>query len=137
MRAAAILALIAVAAACTPQPRTFEGRELSRIGNPAIFDDAILARIIEGKSSKADVRELLGEPNDVSFASDGAETWRYVAGISRMQAMTVSIGGYTGGQTEMDTRTVTLLFSEGGIVRKFGLGRSRSCGGPGGAPASC
>jgi outer membrane protein assembly factor BamE (lipoprotein component of BamABCDE complex) len=95
MKRIVILSLLVLAACAT---RTMEGRELSTTGNRALFDDAVIAKVVEGKSTKADVRATFGEPNNVSFASDGAESWNYVAGISRMQTMTVSVGGYTGDQ---------------------------------------
>ena len=133
MKTIAIIALTLLAA-CT---RTMEGRQLSTTGNQVLFDDAAIARIVEGKSTKADVRATLGEPTHVSFVQEGSETWTYVAATSRMQTMTVGMGGYSGGQTEFDNRTATVLFSADGVVRKFGTGRSRSCGGPGGAPISC
>ncbi len=129
-----ILVAVLALAACT---RTMEARELSTTGNRALFDDAVIARVVEGKSTKADVRSNFGAPNNVSFGENGVETWGYAAGISRMKTMTVGMGGYTGGQTQMDMRHVTVLFAEDGVVRKLGVGESRSCGGPGGAPTSC
>lgn len=133
MRVFVLLALIALAA-CT---RTMDARELSSTGNRQLFDDAVIAKVIEGMSTKADVRRNFGDPNSVSFGENGAGSWLYTAAVSRMQPMTVGPGGYVGGQTQMDMRTVTVLFAENGIVRKLGVGQSRSCGGPGGTAISC
>ncbi len=38
-----------------------------------------MSKIKEGITTKAEVRELLGEPNSVSRRSDGSEIWTYTS----------------------------------------------------------
>ena len=135
MRILMLAALLALTA-CV-QTRTMEEREIATSGNRALFDDAVVAKVVEGTSTKAEVKATFGEPTNVVFAQDGSEQWLYHAMVSKMATMTVGASGVSGGQTQMDSRTVTILFAESGVVRKMGVGRTLTCSRPGGGSAPC
>jgi hypothetical protein len=42
-----------------------------------ICDASVVKRLIEGKSTGADVVALLGQPNEVISRSDGSHEWKY------------------------------------------------------------
>jgi outer membrane protein assembly factor BamE (lipoprotein component of BamABCDE complex) len=80
------------------------------VGDRRISDPAVLAQIQSGKSSKAEVRALIGPPANVVFTDSGLEQWLYTY---------VLAAGFNA-----QTHTLTILFSEDGIVRNYGSGGS-------------
>lgn len=99
-------------------------------GNKQIADTGAVAKIEEGKSTKADVRALVGEPTKVNFRNDNTEVWEYVYTRGQMRPATLIpvVGWFAGG---MDTTgsTLTILFNKDNIVQKVGSGRISGGGG--------
>jgi outer membrane protein assembly factor BamE (lipoprotein component of BamABCDE complex) len=99
-------------------------------GNKQIADTGAVAKIEEGKSTKADVRALVGEPTKVNFRDDNTEVWEYVYTRGQMRPATLIpvVGWFAGG---MDTTgsTLTILFNKDNIVHKVGSGRISGGGG--------
>jgi len=95
------------------------------VGNVQIADPGTVAKIEEGKSTKADVRALVGEPTKVNFDTNKNEVWEYV--LSRASVKPASfipfVGLFAGG-TDMSGNTLTVLFDKNGIVEKAGSGKT-------------
>ena len=81
-------------------------------GNSAVMDDALIANIKEGVSSKADIRALLGEPSKVEFAgaTGNLEVWKYMY-AEREVHMTIPATAVVHG------RVITILFDAHGVAK--------------------
>jgi len=99
-------------------------------GNKQIADTGAVAKIEEGKSTKADVRAFVGQPTKVNFRDDNTEVWEYVYTRGQMRPATLIpvVGWFAGG---MDTTgsTLTILFNKDNIVQKVGSGKISGGGG--------
>ena len=99
-------------------------------GNKQIADNGAVAKIEEGKSTKADVRAFVGQPTKVNFRDDNTEVWEYVYTRGQMRPATLIpvVGWFAGG---MDTTgsTLTILFNKDNIVQKVGSGKISGGGG--------
>ena len=108
----------------------------TKVGNERILDDQTVSKIQMGKSTKADVKTLLGDPTKVSFTgtSEGEEDWDYVYSEGSVKGSTyVPYYGLFKGGMNLKQNTLTIRFSKDGIAKQ--LGRGKSDGG-GGAPFS-
>lgn len=92
-------------------------------GNKRIIQEDVLSQIKEGKTTKAEVKTLLGEPLDVSFMTNGDEQWKYFYTRAKVKGATyVPIVNIFEGGVESKTDTLTILISEEGIVKRIGEG---------------
>ena len=104
----ACLALSFCVCGCSKQTRG--NQNLSGVSVTEIQD-----RIKEGKTTKHEVKEWLGEPSGISKDKDGNEVWRYSFGNyeSKIRATTFIpvVGGLLGGvDTKMESRILTIVF---------------------------
>ena len=118
------LVLVLLLAACT---RTISGNEIVS-GNRALFDDATISQVTEGKSTKADVLSAFGVPTTTVMALSGPEQWIYATSIVKSEPTTVGMGTANIGARNIDTRTVTVMFDETGtgIVTRVNIGQQRT-----------
>ena len=77
------------------------------LGNARIADEALVAKIEKGRTTKEGVKELIGKPTVVDFTDSGLEKWAYA----------YYPGGYRGNGI-----TLTILFDKGGVVMNHGGG---------------
>lgn len=99
-------------------------------GSERIIQDDILSQIKEGKTTKAEVKTLLGEPFDVSFMANGDEQWKYFYTRSKVKGTTyVPIVNLFESGVDSKTDTLTILISEEGIVKRIGEGGMGTTGG--------
>lgn len=75
-------------------------------------------RLVEGKTTKAEVREWLGEPGGISKSKDGTESWRYNLTNHEAQVKATTfipyIGGLIGGhEAKSEHRWLTINFKNG------------------------
>jgi outer membrane protein assembly factor BamE (lipoprotein component of BamABCDE complex) len=99
-------------------------------GNKQITDTAAVAKIEEGKSTKADVRALVGEPTKVNFRDNNTEVWEYVYTRGQVRPATfVPVVGWFAGGMDTTGSTLTILFNNNGIVQKVGSGKISGGGG--------
>lgn len=99
-------------------------------GSQHIVDDAKVAQIQKGASTKEDVRLLLGAPTKVDFTDAGFEVWEYVYSKSQTRATSFLpyVGGVVGGSDSI-THTLTVQFTDEGIVKNVGRGKVVGKGG--------
>jgi outer membrane protein assembly factor BamE (lipoprotein component of BamABCDE complex) len=99
-------------------------------GNKQIADTGTVSKIEVGKSTKADVRALVGEPTKVDFRENNTEVWEYAYTRGQMRPATLIpvVGWFAGG---MDTTgsTLTIVFNKDNIVQKVGSGKISGGGG--------
>lgn len=75
-------------------------------------------KLVEGRTTKAEVRDWLGEPTGISKNKNGTESWRYnlTNHESKVKASTFIpyIGGLVGGsESKTENRTLTINFKNG------------------------
>ena len=90
-----------------------------------ISEPGTVAKIEEGKSTKADVRALVGDPTKVNFDTSKNEIWEYVyTKASAKPASFIPIIGIFAGGADMIGNTLTILFDKNGVVEKVGSGKT-------------
>lgn len=75
-------------------------------------------RIIEGKTTKAEVKEWLGEPSGITKDKDGNEVWNYsfsnFESQVRAETFIPIVGGLLGGSdTKQENRMLGITFKRG------------------------
>ena len=105
------LALSISAIGCTKQ--TSGNQNLSGVSVTEIQD-----RIIEGKTTKAEVKEWLGEPSGITKDKDGNEVWNYsfsnFESQVRAETFIPIVGGLLGGSdTKQENRMLGITFKRG------------------------
>lgn len=92
-------------------------------GSQAINDQTITSQLKPG-TTKAQVKELLGEPLEVRFPTPSSENWIYEAVDVKLSGWLFIpfAAGVTGGG-EQDARTLTILFGPDGRVKKLARGQ--------------
>jgi outer membrane protein assembly factor BamE (lipoprotein component of BamABCDE complex) len=99
-------------------------------GNVQISEVSTVAKIEEGKSTKADVRALVGEPTKVNFRDDNTEVWEYVYKRGQVRPATfIPVARWFAGGVDTTGSTLTILFNKDNIVQKVGSGRITGGGG--------
>ena len=107
-------------------------------GNSDVCDPEIIGQIKQGKSTKEDVKQLIGEPDKVEGALNQAELWKYSyeattpSGRGGGSAFKSSSKDDLGsGRVSMDKKNCNLhvYFEKSGIVRK--VRESKVSGGTG------
>lgn len=103
-------------------------------GNSDVCDPEIIAQIQQGKSSKADVKQLFGDPDKIEGALNQGELWKYTYKVTSHggSGRVFSSSGKDrrhGGRTSMDQKNCHLYvyFEKDGIVRK--VSKSKVSGG--------
>jgi len=83
------------------------------IGQKEITKKEIVSQIKTGKSTKAEVQALLGEPLAVRFMDTDEEIWQYA----------YQPGGSVSFSFTLDLVSLTIRFTKDGIVKEKGYGR--------------
>lgn len=108
-------------------------------GNSDVCDPKVIGQIQQGKSTKEDVRQLIGDPDKVEKALNQGELWKYSyevtspsgrgSGNSFKSSSKDAMGG---GRVAMDKKNCNLYvyFQKDGIVRK--VSESKVSGSSGG-----
>ena len=81
------------------------------------IDPAVWNLIVEGKTTEAEVLELLGKPFSKSVNADGTKTYMYM-----YSKHSTSGGGFLGskGSSDMEQETYIVSFDKKGIVTSLG-----------------
>lgn len=99
-------------------------------GNKQIAETGTVAKIEAGKSTKAEVKALVGEPTKVTFRDDNTEVWQYVYKRSQMRpASFVPVVKWFAGGVDVTGNNLTIVFNRDGIVQKVGSGSISGGGG--------
>ncbi len=95
-------------------------------GNKQITEQDTVDKIVIGKSTKAEVKEILGEPSEVIFTDSGDEDWVYLYTRSTTRASSfIPIVGLVAGGVDTKTNTLRLRFNKEGVVSRIGKGQAK------------
>jgi len=89
-------------------------------GNPLLNNKALVNKLVKGKTTMADTKRLLGEPQGTEDLNNGDTEWGY----SRGQAE-----GFTG----IKSITLTLVFDKNKVLKKKDYSVTHSAGAPSGS----
>jgi hypothetical protein len=98
------------------------------IGNESLrkeSESTVAQKIIEGKTSKAEIRSMFDSPISISFTEGGLEIWKYE--LSKMSADGVSyipVVSLFGTSSSGTKKELTVLFDEKGIVKRYSMNES-------------
>ena len=100
------------------------------VGTKDITNDEIVSQIEVGKSTKAEIRTLLGEPSNKVFTSqfpgEKVEEWIYVYVRSTIRPATfIPIVGIFAGGSDTEHNTLTIRFTKEGIVKDFSVSEGK------------
>lgn len=83
---------------------------------------SVASKIIEGKSTRAEVRTSFGAPSSVSFTDSGQETWRYSFQHVTPDAVNfVPIVSMFGSSMSGTSKELVVLFDKEGTVQRFSM----------------
>jgi outer membrane protein assembly factor BamE (lipoprotein component of BamABCDE complex) len=110
MRWIAIVSALMLAA-CSAVPENSPQRETQ---------ESINQKITKGKTTKADVKSMFGEPVSTTSKERGAEEWRYKMASSSSAVKIPGFEKFFGSSTDKD-RTLLVDFDRRGIVTSYSL----------------
>lgn len=105
---------------------TFVG--CASVGNESLRQEteaSVQKKVVEGKTTKAEVKTMFGSPATTSFTDGGLEIWNYE--LSKMKADAVNyipLVGIFGSSASGTKKTLVLLFDDKGVVKKFTMSES-------------
>lgn len=86
----------------------------------AIEKSEIDTKIVKGKSTKQDVKTLLGDPDKTDFDNNSLEKWTYLH--TRKDAKFVNyvpVANWFVAGTNDTTKSLVIVFEENGVVKNF------------------
>ena len=90
-------------------------------------DTTLSREITKGASTKAQVRQILGDPSHVSFTDSGNEIWTYEHVIATDKAINyVPVVNWFARGQDLDKKEVVVLFDKVGIVQNYTISVSQS-----------
>ena len=111
LKLASLLLCASLATGCAVKP-----------GNDKLEDntnESISKMITKEKSTKSNIKELLGEPQKVDFLANGLEKWEYSHLRKAAKAVNyVPVANWFVGGTNDTTKTLVILF-EGDVVKNY------------------
>lgn len=76
--------------------------------------------IVKGKSTKTDVKAMLGDPDKTDFDNNSLEKWTYIHVRRDAKAVNyVPVVNWFVAGTNDTTKTLVVLFDDNGIVKNF------------------
>ncbi|WP_186135067.1 outer membrane protein assembly factor BamE domain-containing protein [Burkholderia gladioli] len=81
---------------------------------------SVQSQITQGKSTKQDVQDAFGSPNKTTFTDSGFEIWTYELAHATPHAINfVPIVGAFAHAADVRKKTLTVLFDDSGVVKKY------------------
>lgn len=82
-------------------------------------------KLVEGRTTKADVRVMFGSPVTTSFTDAGLEIWKYELSKMSADAVTfVPIVNFFGSSMSGTKKELVILFDEKGILKRYSMSES-------------
>ncbi|MGD9971027.1 MAG: outer membrane protein assembly factor BamE [Sulfuricurvum sp.] len=111
-----ILSLLATTALLTSGCAVKTGNEVLGKMEKSQID----SQIVRGKSTKSDVKNLMGDPDKTDFDNNGNEKWVYTHVRKDAKAINyVPVANWFVQGTNDTIRTMVVLFSDDGIVKNY------------------
>jgi outer membrane protein assembly factor BamE (lipoprotein component of BamABCDE complex) len=99
-------------------------------GTKEITDPAKTSQIQIGKSTRADVKTLLGEPAKVNFTDNNEEVWEYAHVSATPRAATfIPIVSIFADDADAKGDILTIRFDKNGVVKNMRQGKTTFSGG--------
>lgn len=96
------------------------------VGNKQITNDELVSKIKIGITTKAEVKQTLGEPTKVTFTDNNEEIWDYIYARSQMRAASlIPVVGIFAGGADINNQTLTIRFNKDGLVKELGKGQTK------------
>lgn len=98
------------------------------VGNESLraeSESSVGKKLVEGKTTKAEVRALYGSPGKTSFTDGGLEMWTYE--LAKMSADGVSyipIVSLFGASSSGTKKELVILFDAQSVIRRFSMSES-------------
>ncbi|QMI49735.1 outer membrane protein assembly factor BamE [Burkholderia sp. MBR-1] len=84
-------------------------------------------KLIQGKTTKQDVRDAFGDPSAVGYTDGGREVWTYVYAHATPTAVSyVPIVNLFSHGADVDKKQLVIMFDKDGILQKFTFSRSQT-----------
>lgn len=115
-RLAAAMGIALVLAGCAGT-----GNERLRAENEA----TVATKIVEGRTTKDEVRGMFGSPNKTSFTDSGLEIWNYeFAKVSADAVSYIPIVNWFGSSASGTKKELVVLFNESSVVQRYSMSES-------------
>ncbi|MGZ8547757.1 MAG: outer membrane protein assembly factor BamE domain-containing protein [Sulfuricurvum sp.] len=76
--------------------------------------------IVKGKSTKEDVKAMLGDPDKTDFDNNSLEKWSYIHVRKDLKAVSyIPVANWFVSGTNDTTKTLVVVFDDKGIVKNF------------------
>jgi len=97
-------------------------------GNLSIADESqqtVSTKIVQGKTTKAEISQIFGDPIKTSFTDSGNEIWEYDYNKTHAKAQNYIplVSAFTHGSTGQK-KTLTIFFDKNGIVKNYTMSAS-------------
>jgi len=80
----------------------------------------IETQLIKGKSTKADVKAMLGDPDKTDFDNNSLEKWTYIHVRKDLKAVNyIPVANWFVQGTNDTTKTLVVLFDDNGVVKNY------------------
>jgi len=77
-------------------------------------------KIEKGKTTKQDIKDMLGDPDKTDFDNNGHEKWTYVHVRKDLKLVNyVPVANWFVGGTNDTTKSVVVLFHDDGVVKNY------------------
>jgi hypothetical protein len=116
-----LIAVIALIAGLTLSGCVSNGNETLRKESEA----SVAQKIVEGKTTKAEIKAMFGSPLKTTFTDGGLEIYSYE--LSKMTADAINyvpLVGLLGGTASGTKKELVILFDDQGLVKKFSMSES-------------
>lgn len=88
-------------------------------------ETSVSQKIVEGKTTKAAVRDQFGSPAKTSFTDGGLEIWNYeFANVSADAVNFIPVINLFGSSASGTKKELVVLFDENGVVRRYSMSES-------------
>lgn len=95
-------------------------------GNPKVADFNAATQVEYGKTTKAEIKAMLGEPNGKKYGANGKEIWVYsYAQVQAKPATFIPVVGLFVGGADGSAKKLIFAFDENGVLQKEGSGEAQ------------
>lgn len=86
---------------------------------------SVSTKIVEGKSTRKEIRELFGAPLKTTFTDSGLELWTYeFTNVSADAVSYIPIVNSFGSSASGTKKELVLLFDKNGVVQRYSMSES-------------
>ncbi len=98
------------------------------VGNESLrkeSESSVTSKIIQGKTSKAEVRAIFGSPNKTSFTDGGLEIWNFdFTNVSADAISYVPIVNLFGASSSGKKKELVVMFDQSDVVKRYSMSES-------------